>query len=131
LHLENGVWINRTAAGNTLANFCTVGLTSLSPFAIVNGFVPTAAGVTVSGRVTTAEGRGISGARISVTGSTLMEPRVVMTGNRGYYIIEGLTAGETYVVTINSRKFTFNAPSRVYNLVDNVGDADFTANPTP
>ena len=42
---------------------------------------------------------------------------------------EGLTAGETYVVTANSQRYTFQVPSRVYTLVDNIVDADFTANP--
>ncbi len=39
LHLENGVWVNRTAASNTYPTLCSDGLTSLSPFAIVQGAV--------------------------------------------------------------------------------------------
>lgn len=38
-------------------------------------------------------------------------------------------SGETYVLTVNSKSFTFQVPSRVINLNDNVTDADFTANP--
>ena len=62
-----------------------------------------------------------------VTGNTLPEPRVVTTGSFGYFQVEGLTAGETYIVTVNSQRYTFAVPSRVYNLVDNITDADFVA----
>lgn len=57
-HLENGLWINRTAAGATHAALCTTGVTSLSPFTIGRA-TPTAANVSVSGRVLTADGRGM------------------------------------------------------------------------
>jgi hypothetical protein len=36
LHLESGVWVNRTASGNSFPNLCTTTLASLSPFAIVS-----------------------------------------------------------------------------------------------
>jgi hypothetical protein len=89
----------------------------------------TAAGVSLSGRVTTAEGAGIRNARLTITGNSLPEPLEVTTGSFGYYSFEGLTAGETYVVTVNSQRYTFQVPSRVYTLVDNIVDADFVANP--
>jgi hypothetical protein len=89
----------------------------------------TAAGVSLSGRVTTAEGAGIRNARMVITGESLPEPLTVTTGSFGYYSFEGLTAGETYVVTVNSQRYTFQVPSRVYHLVDNIADADFVADP--
>lgn len=91
--------------------------------------VPTAAEVSIAGRVTSAEGAGIRNARVVVTGNTLVEPRVVQTGSFGYYMVEGLRAGETYVVTINSRRFTFQVPSRAVTLNDSVSDVDFAADP--
>jgi len=91
--------------------------------------VPTASGVSVSGRVTTADGRGIRGAIVTVTGNSLSTPINVATGVNGRYLIEGLTAGETYVVTIRSRRFVFANPSRIFTLNDNVIDADFVADP--
>nr|MBP7415779.1 carboxypeptidase regulatory-like domain-containing protein [Pyrinomonadaceae bacterium] len=81
----------------------------------------------VSGRVTTAEGRGIRGAIVTVTGNSLATPINVMTGVNGRYIVEGLTAGETYIVTIRSRRFVFSNSSRIVTLNDNVNDADFVA----
>jgi len=88
---------------------------------------PTAAGVSLGGRVLTADGRGVQNARIVVTGGALSEPRYAVTGTFGYYHFEDLPAGQTYVVTINSKRFTFASPSRVVNVTDNVADIDFIA----
>jgi hypothetical protein len=87
---------------------------------------PTASDVSIAGRVLTGEGRGIRGARVTVTGNSLASPITVTTGVNGRYTIPGLTAGETYVVTVGARRFFFELPSRVITLTDNVADADFT-----
>ena len=93
-------------------------------------FLPsTAAQASISGRVLTAEGLGIRNARIVVTGNSLAEPRVTTTGSFGYFMLDGLQTGETYVVTVNSQRYTFSTPARVLSLVDNVVDVDFIANP--
>jgi len=89
----------------------------------------TAAGVSLSGRVTTAEGAGIRNARVVITGDSLPEPRIATTGSFGYYSFEGLQSGQTYVVTVNSQRYTFTVPSRVITLVDNLTNVDFTAEP--
>src|SRR5207244_1546574 len=89
----------------------------------------TAAGVSMSGRVTTANGVGIRNARVVVSGNSLPEPRTATTGSFGYFSFDGLQAGETYVVTVNSQRYTFQIPSRVITLVDNLTDVDFTADP--
>jgi Beta-propeller repeat len=87
----------------------------------------TAAGVTMSGRVTTVDGRGIRNARIMVTSDSLDQPLIAITGSFGYYTFDQLHAGQTYVVTVNSKRFTFSLPSHVINLIDNVADIDFVA----
>ena len=93
-------------------------------------FIPTtAANASISGRVTTADGNGIRNATATITGNSLTTPIVTTTGSFGYYTFDGLRSGETYVVTVNSTRYTFSAPSRVISLVDNVVDADFVANP--
>jgi hypothetical protein len=53
------------------------------------------------------------------------------TGSFGWFAFDGLPTGETYVVTVNSRRFTFSTPSRVITLVDNLADVDFVADPAP
>jgi len=89
----------------------------------------TAAQASISGRVLTAEGQGIRNAKVVITGNSVTQPIVVTTGSFGYFTFEGLQAGETYTVTVNSKRYTFSAPSRVISLVDNVVDADFIADP--
>lgn len=89
----------------------------------------TAAGASISGRVSTADGAGIRNAKVVVTGNSLTEPLVVTTGSFGYFTFDGLRTGETYVVTVNSQRYTFSTPSRVISLVDSVFDADFVADP--
>jgi subtilisin-like proprotein convertase family protein len=83
----------------------------------------------ISGHVLTANGVGIRNAKVVITGNSLPSPIVVTTGSFGYFAFEGLATGETYVVTVNSRRYTFSAPSRVITLVDDVVDADFVADP--
>jgi len=91
-------------------------------------FLPlTASGVTMAGRVTTADGRGIRNAQVVVTGDGLSEARTATTGSFGYFSFDGLTAGQTYVVTVNSQRYTFSVPSRVISLVDNLANVDFVA----
>ena len=92
-------------------------------------YAPTAAGVSLGGRVLTADGRGIRNATVVVTGNSLLITRYVKTGSFGYYTVDGLRAGETYIVTINSKRFTFQTPSRVVSLLDNLTDVDFVADP--
>jgi subtilisin-like proprotein convertase family protein len=89
----------------------------------------TAAQASISGRVLTSEGQGIRNARIVITGNSLAGPIVATTGSFGYYTIEGLATGETYVVTVNSQRYTFSTPSNVISLVDNIADANFIADP--
>jgi hypothetical protein len=88
---------------------------------------PTAAAASISGRVLTAEGLGIRNAEMVLTGNSLETPLRVMTGSFGYYTFDGLATGETYVLTVNSRRYTFQVPSRVITLTDNAVDIDFPA----
>jgi Lamin Tail Domain/Carboxypeptidase regulatory-like domain len=126
---SNGTWSlymrddNGTFSSTTALTGCVGGGWQLQ-------FIPsTAASLGVSGRVTTADGAGIRNARVVITGNSLTEPLVATTGSFGFYTFDGLRAGETYVVTVNSQRYTFSAPSRVVSLVDNVADADFVADP--
>jgi len=123
----NGVWslYVRDDGGNPVDPEILVG--QISGGWCIEFLPPTAAGVSISGRVMTASGAGIRNARVVVSGNALPEPREVTTGSFGYFSVDGLIAGETYVVTVNSQRYTFQAPSRVYNLVDNITDADFVA----
>jgi len=90
---------------------------------------PTAANVSISGQVTTADGRGIRNAEVVVTGESLNEPLVSRTQQFGYFSIQGLEAGQTYVVTVNSRNYTFSTPSQVVSPSGNLTEINFQADP--
>jgi len=88
-------------------------------------YLLTAAGVTISGRVTSIDGRGIRNAAVTISGGTLLSPITVMTGPGGVYHFDDIAAGQTYLVTVNARRFVFQSPNRVIQVEDNVTDADF------
>ncbi len=94
----------------------------------INLVGPTAASVSVSGRILSSDGRGITNATVTVNGVSLSSARVVTTGRTGQYIIDDLTAGETYVINVGARRHTFATPSRLLDLTDNLADVDFIAN---
>lgn len=92
-----------------------------------NPLAPTSANVAISGRVTNALGQGIRNARITVTGGPVKGSVTVTTGAFGSFVVEGLRAGENYVVTVASQRNTFAVPSRVIYLADSVSDVDFVS----
>jgi hypothetical protein len=120
----NGTWnlYVRDDAGFTVAITCEIaggwGIEFLST---------TAANSSISGRVTTADGVGIRNAEMVLTGNALETPLRVSTSSFGYFTFDNLAVGETYVLTVNSRRFTFQVPSRVISLTDNVTGIDFIA----
>jgi hypothetical protein len=87
---------------------------------------PTAAEAWVAGRVVTAVGRGVSGARVRLSGAG-GQAAYAVTNPFGYYRFAGLTAGETYVVEVSAKRYTFAEPVRVVTLFDSVDDLDFVA----
>lgn len=101
-------------------------------FSLRNGFwefsslAPTAAGVTLAGRVLSANGRPIGKASIILSDASGMIRRAI-TNSFGYYKFEDVGAGETYIVTVRSKRYTFVNPTQVINVFDNVADVDFTA----
>ena len=126
MHLENGAWVNRTAAGNTGSNLCTDNLASLSPFVIVQALAPTAAAVSVSGKVSDSSGAGIGGVSVTLTDS---QGRSVYakTNNFGSYSFTDVRAGDVYIVSVASKRYAFTVSSRAVNVQDAVENVDFTA----
>lgn len=85
---------------------------------------PTAANVSLSGRVLTSDGRGLSNAVVTLTKA---DGTVVSTRSTsfGAFLFSDLAAGETVVVSVISRKFTFTP--RVVEITDDVANFDLTA----
>lgn len=120
----NGTW-NLYIYDDTTADSGTIANWSL----ILDLLTPTAAPVDLGGRVLTSNGQGIRGVYVTVQGGDLAEPRFTMTSTFGRYSFSGLTAGQSYVVSIGSKRYIFEQPARVVNLDDNISDLDFIASP--
>ena len=132
LHYVNGAWTtdtNATPVYNAGTQICTVAqtVTSLSPFAVAKILAPSAAAVNVGGRTTTANGGGIANVRITMTDAS-GNNRTALTNSFGYYRFSDVTAGATYIITAQSKRFTFSQPVQVVNIVEDTDDIDFTEN---
>jgi hypothetical protein len=73
-------------------------------------------------RVLSAEGRGVRGARVTITDSQGVS-RSVATGDRGRYQFTDVEAGQTYTLTVASRRFIFTP--KVISVTDELADLDF------
>lgn len=87
---------------------------------------PTAALVSVSGKVTAANGTGIGGVRVSITNSS-GETQTAVTNNFGNFGFSAIPAGETYILSVSSRRYTFGVPAQVLSVSDSVNDIVFIA----
>jgi len=126
LHLESGVWVDRATAKNSVNRTICASSPTLSPFAFARVLNPTAATVSVSGRVSTAGGLGITNAVMTLLdsqGRTL----TARTSGLGYYRFDDLPVGQSYVLSISSKRYVFTPSSRLVSLDSEVTDADFTA----
>lgn len=88
---------------------------------------PTAAGANISGRVVSIKGSGLSNIYVTLVGGFLTAPRIVRTNNFGYFSFEDVEVGQTYVLTVNSKKYGFAQNSQVISLSDNVSNLIFEA----
>ncbi len=90
----------------------------------LNILPPTSAGVSIGGRVITADGRGIRNAIVVLTlqnGETLQ----TRTGTFGYFRFDDIEAGQTVVVSVISKRFTF--VPQVVSVAENIDDLNFVA----
>ena len=126
LHLENGVWVDRTRNRNFTARSLCASVPTLSPFVIADSNITPAASVTVSGRVTTSAGRGVApAARVLLQNTQTGETRTVLTNQFGYYRFANVPVGQNYVVTVVHKRFAF-APRSV-EIFEQAETVNFTA----
>ncbi|HQU83169.1 MAG TPA: SBBP repeat-containing protein [Pyrinomonadaceae bacterium] len=91
--------------------------------------ITTAANASIEGRISTANGVGIRNAIVEISGGNLMQPITAKTGSFGYFRFEDLETAQTYVLTVNSKRFLFSNPSRVITLNESISDFNFIAEP--
>lgn len=131
LHYTSGAWNASTNASPIFSGgICTVSrvVNSFSPFAVANApAVPTAAEVTVGGRITSGKGRGIRSVIVTMTdadGST----RTAVSSTFGYYRFDKVAAGNSYIIEVRAKRFTFDQPVQLVTITEENLGIDFTAN---
>ncbi|MBK7392348.1 MAG: carboxypeptidase regulatory-like domain-containing protein [Chloracidobacterium sp.] len=101
----------------TLNVTCVTGQTCIQPAPA------TAAGVGVNGRVlTSSDGRGLVGARVTLTDQAGVV-RSTITVKGGRYTFDDLEPGQTYIVSVSSRRFNFQP--QVIQVTDNIAELNF------
>lgn len=85
---------------------------------------PTSANVSIGGRVLVGKGNGLRNAIVTLTDSNGVT-RTARTGTFGYYRFDDIAAGQTVIVTVISKRFTF-AP-QVVSLTENIEELSFIA----
>jgi hypothetical protein len=83
---------------------------------------PTAAGVSVTGRVTAPDGSGLRNAKVTLADQS-GNRRYAMTGSFGYFHFDDVTAGETYIISVVSKRYWYSP--RLIQVFDNLTDVDF------
>lgn len=83
----------------------------------------------LAGQVLTSDGAGIRNVIVSITCSCLAQPQRVYTSSFGYYHFDNLQTGQTYTVSVASKRFVFAMPSQMVVLNGDVNNINFTANP--
>ena len=86
----------------------------------------TAAGATIGGRVLTADGRGVINASVTLTDKN-GTVRTVRTTAFGYYRFEDVGTGQTYIISLKAKRFTFGEGVRTITVSGDLTEIDFTA----
>lgn len=81
--------------------------------------------VEVSGRIVSRDGRGVRSASVTIT-DPLGATRSVVSSSFGYYRFDGLAVGETYTISIASKRHTFTA--RTLRLAESLADVNLVGN---
>ncbi len=87
---------------------------------------PLAGGATITGRVVDASGRSISKASVVLTGADGIS-RTAQSNVFGYFVFEDVPVGESYVVNVRHKRYTFEP--RFVGLTDSITGLDFVAAP--
>jgi hypothetical protein len=96
------------------------------PFRLASGFwggdAPASANVTISGRVSTPAGLGLRNAIVSLIDSQNVR-RLATTSSFGLYSFDNVRTGETYIITVGSKRYRFSP--RIMPINSALNDVDF------
>jgi len=90
----------------------------------INILSPTSANASLSGKVRDAKGNGLAQVRV-VLNAPNGQTRAAVTNSFGNYRFDGVETGETYILTVSSRKYFFADPTQIVNVQDTLEDIDF------
>jgi len=90
--------------------------------------VPAAVNISISGRILTAGGQGIRNAVVTISAGGL-PLQTFQTANFGYFTFSGLPSGQTYTISVASKRNTFAQPSQMVTPQADVTNLDFVAVP--
>ena len=126
---NNGTFnvINSTISGNSATNGGGVdnrGTLNVINSTLANNFA--SGGNNFGGRVLTSSGQGLTNARVILTEQN-GTARSALTGAFGYYRFDDVASGRTYVITILSKRFSFDG--QVVSVMENIEELNFTAAP--
>lgn len=124
-----GAWTIEVIASelNEDARLETAGIRDVDFALVASGITrvsPTAGEVSISGRILTSEGTPISAAVIRVTDDEGIT-KTARTGTFGFYSIDGLRAGRSYIIMAAHPRYQFFPASIVRSVNDNITDVDF------
>jgi hypothetical protein len=89
----------------------------------------TAATAIAGGRITDIYGRNVKDVNVTITNLTNGESQYSRTNAFGYYRFEGLPVGETYIISVRSKRIYFLSDSTIITLREDFTEANFTALP--
>ncbi len=100
-------------------------------FSLRSGFwiaqlAPTAGGASISGRVRVkgASGKGIRNAQLTLTNAA-GEVFTTRSGLFGTYRFDEIRVGQSYILTVSAKRFSFAENTRIIMLLDELTDIDF------
>lgn len=127
--VSGGIYSVTGTAGQPVAGVASIG----TGYSAQHGFwvrdlAPTASMASIRGRLTTADGSGIRGVVVTLQRADGTF-RTTLAASLGYYFFNDVESGQSYVLSVASKRFAFAEPSRIVNVGDDVVDVDFVAMP--
>jgi len=92
-----------------------------------NELIPSAANVSVSGRVSTANGTGIRNVIVTLTNAK-GNIQTARTSSFGYFQFDEIAVGQTCIISVAAKRFTFRNPTQIISVNDKLTDVNFVAN---
>lgn len=115
------------STNNPTTNTATVlGISDFSLWS-VGALSPTAADAEISGVITNTRGRRLEYVDVTLSGGSLTAPQTFTTDQSGRYRFTEIPAGETYILTVRSKRYRFNQPTMVFTVNGNLTNVNFVS----